>query len=284
MNIHPQAIVSPDAKIGQGVTIGPFSIVESDVVIGDHSTLAHGVVIKSGTTLGPHNHVHEGAVLGGAPQHSRMPERLGNLVIGSHNTIREHVTIHRALHEGMSTVVGEHNLLMVGTHVAHDCHVGNQAIFANNALLGGHVVVEDRAYVSGAVAVHQFCRIGKLAMVGGHARVVQDVPPYVMVDGSSGYIVGLNLVGLRRNGFVAEEVAELKAAYRMIYRSGMKWSEVLSELRSTFAEGPASHFYTFLSQGTRGFVQERRLPPGSTLKLHRATEEDEQPHVRRQAG
>jgi UDP-N-acetylglucosamine acyltransferase len=275
VNTHPLAVVSPQAMLGHGVSVAPFCIIEPGVVIGDHCTLASRVVIKSGTRLGSHNTVAEGSVLGGLPQHTRMPERLGQLVIGSHNTIRENCTLHRALHEDAATVVGDNNFLMVGTHVAHDCRIGNNTIFANNVLLGGHVTVGDRAFVSGAVAVHQFCRIGGLAMVGGHARVVQDVPPYMMVDGNSGYIVGLNLVGLRRNGFVSEEVVELKQAYRLIYRGGLKWNEVLAELKRRYTSGPAAEFPKFLSEGTRGFVQERRMPPGATLKLRRATEDDD---------
>ena len=170
--------------------------------------------------------------------------------------------------------------------MAHDCLVGNNIIFANNTLLAGHVVVEDRAFLSGAVGVHQFCRIGRLAMIGGHARVVQDVPPYMMVDGISGCIVGLNLVGLRRNGFVAEEIADLKAAYRLIYRSGMKWNEILQQLQVDHAAGPAAEFHAFLSQGKRGFVQERRMPPTATLKLRRPVDDEQQPETdqRRAAG
>ncbi len=278
MNTHPLAVVSPQATIGRGVTIGPFCIVEPDVVIGDHCTLASRAIIKSGTRLGSHNTIGEGAILGGLPQHTRPPERLGRLVIGSHNTIRENCTLHRALREDAATTVGDSNYLMVGAHVAHDCQLGNHAIFANNVLLGGHVTVGDRAFVSGAVAVHQFCRIGSLAMVGGHARVVQDVPPYMMVDGNSGCIVGLNLVGLRRNGFVAEEVLELKQAYRLVYRGGLKWTEVLAELKRRYTAGPAAELPKFLAEGTRGFVQERRLPPGATLKLRRAGEDEEEGH------
>ncbi len=273
MNIHPQAIVSPHARLGRDITVGPFSIIEADVEIGDHCTLASGVVIKNGTTLGARNTVFEGAVLGGFPQHARMPERLGRVVIGSHNTIRENCTIHRALNDGSLTRVGSNNLLMVGVHVAHDCVVGDNTIFANNALLGGFVTVGERAFVSGAVGVHQFCRIGRLAMIGGCARVVQDVPPYVLVDGHSGLIVGLNLVGLRRNGYTAEEIAQLKSAYRLIYRSGLRWVEILEQLKQ-FTTGPAADFHAFLSQGTRGFVQERRMPPGATLKLRRASDEE----------
>jgi UDP-N-acetylglucosamine acyltransferase len=278
VNIHPQALVSPLAKLGQSVTVGPFSVIEPDVVIGDNCTLAARVVIKSGTTLGHNNSIYEGAVLGGFPQHTRMPERLGRVVIGSNNTIRENCTIHRALQEGSLTRVGNNNLLMVGAHVAHDCQVGDQTILVNNVLLGGFVTVNDRAFVSGAVGVHQFCRIGRLAMVGGCARVVQDVPPYVMIDGHSGLIVGLNLVGLRRNGYGPEDVAQLKAAYRLIYRGGLRWGQVLEALQREFPEGPAADFYPFLSQGTRGFVQERRMPPGATLKLRRASDDENEGH------
>jgi UDP-N-acetylglucosamine acyltransferase len=276
VNIHPQALVSPHARLGHGVTIGPFAIVEPDVTIGDQCTLAARVVIKSGTTLGSHNQVFEGAVLGGLPQHTRMPERLGQVIIGSHNTLRENVTIHRALHEGNSTVVGDHTLIMVGAHVAHDCVIGDYTIVANNTLLGGFVQLGDRAFVSGAVGVHQFCRIGRLAMVGGCARVVQDIPPYVMVDGHSGLIVGLNLVGLRRNGYSTDDISQLKAAYRLIYRRGLRWVEVLEQLQKEFPTGPAADFYPFLSKGTRGFVQERRMPPTATLKLRRASDDEGQ--------
>ncbi len=276
MNIHPQAIVSPQARLGRDVAVGPFAIIEADVTIGEGCSLAAGVVVKSGTTLGANNRILEGSVIGGAAQHTRAPERSGRVLIGNNNTIREHCTIHRALHEGATTVVGDNNLLMVSAHVAHDCQVGNNIVFANNTLLAGHVAVEDRAFLSGAVGVHQFCRVGRLAMIGGHARVVQDVPPYVMVDGISGCIVGLNIVGLRRNGFVAEEIAELKAAYRVIYRSGLPWNEILKQLQVQFTHGPAAEFHTFLSQGKRGFVQERRMPPTATLKL-RLPADDEAP-------
>jgi UDP-N-acetylglucosamine acyltransferase len=278
VNIHPLAIVSPQARLGQGTTVGPFSIIEPEVVLGQNCTLAARVVIKSGTTLGDNNTICEGAVLGGNPQHLRMPQRLGGVEIGSNNTFRENVTVHRALQEGTLTRIGNENLLMVGTHVAHDCTIGDHAVFANNALLGGFVSIGDRAFLSGAVAVHQFCRIGSLAMVGGCARVVQDVPPYVMIDGHSGLIVGLNLVGLRRNGYGPEDIAQLKAAYRAIFRRGLRWVEVLEALQREFQSGPAADYYPFLSQGTRGFVQERRMPPNATLKLRRATDDEDKGH------
>lgn len=282
MQIHPLAVVHPSAELGRDVAIGPFSIVERGVTLGDECILESHVVIKQGVTLGPSNHLFEGAVIGGLPQHLRMPERTGTVTIGAHNTLREHVTIHRALHEHESTTVGDSNLLMAGAHVAHDCRVGSHAIFANNALLAGHVLVEDRAYLSGNVAVHQFCRIGCFAMVGGLARVIKDVPPYVTIDGSSGYVVGLNTIGLRRNGFSNEELGQLKAAYRLIYRSGLKWKQVLAQLEAEFAVGPAARFAEFFAGGTRGIVPERRIPPSATLKL--AAEAHEEHGLRVKAG
>lgn len=150
---------------------------------------------------------------------------------------------------------------MASAHFGHDVVVGNNCIFANGALIGGHVTIEDRAFVSGAVAVHQFCRIGRLVMAGGHARVIQDIPPYMLLDGHSGCVVGLNIVGLRRSGHTAEDIADLKAAYRVIYRRGLPWKEVLEALRMEFSSEPVAHLRTFLSGGTRGFAQERARHP-----------------------
>jgi UDP-N-acetylglucosamine acyltransferase len=198
---------------------------------------------------------------------------VGRVRIGDHNVFREHVTIHRALKPDTWTTVGSHNYVMAGAHFGHDVTVGSNCIFANGALLGGHVTVEDRAFVSGAVAVHQFCRIGRLAMVGGHARVVQDVPPYMLIDGQTGSVVGLNVVGLRRSGHSADDIAALKLAYRLIYRRGLSWREVLETLHREFDAGPVTHLTGFLSTGTRGFTQERRAPPSTTLRL-RVPDED----------
>ncbi len=265
MNIHPLAIVSPQAQIGRDVCIGPFSVVEADVMIGDGCRLEAHVVVKDGTRLGPGNTVHEGVVLGGLPQHVHKPDRPGLLQIGRGNTLREFVTIHRAMKDGFATTIGDGNYLMVGSHVAHDCHVANHVIFANYVLLAGHVAVDDRAFLSGGVGVHQFCRVGRFAMVGGHAKVVQDVPPFVTIDGTTSCVVGLNLVGLRRGGFSNDEINQLKSAYRLIYRSGLKWTEVVERLRAEFPGAPASALHEFFATGTRGFVQERRSPPGATI-------------------
>lgn len=274
--IHPFALVSPEAEIGQNVSIGPYTVVDSGVRIGDGCTLAARVSIKTGTTLGENNEVCEGAVLGGKPQHLRAGDHLGELHIGTGNTIREFVTIHRGLHPNSNTIVGNNNLLMVNVHVAHDCCVGNQTILANNVMLAGHVSVADRAYLSGAVGVHQFCRIGQLAMVGGQGHISQDVPPFVTVDGHSSLIVGLNIIGLRRAGLSTEDIQQLKQAYRIIYRGGMSWADTLRCLAETFTEGPATQFLDFLSHGKRGFTQERRVPRSASVafSIHQESAEE----------
>jgi UDP-N-acetylglucosamine acyltransferase len=280
MNVHPTAVVSSSAQIGPDVQLGPYCVVEPGVVIGAGCVLETGVVVKDGTTLGAHNHVFDGAVLGGLPQHVHVPDQPGRVMIGDDNTIRENVTVHRALVSDHVTSIGDHCLLMVGAHVAHDCHLGNHVIVVNNALLAGHVRVDDRAYISGGAGVHQFCRVGTFAMVGGQAHLVQDVPPYVTIDGLSSLVVGLNKIGLRRAGYNQADIQDLMAAYRVIYRSGLRWVEILEQLRTRFPVGPASLFYEFLSTTARGIVSERRAPPGATIKLRDTVEAEPEPEIR----
>ena len=274
MSIHPSAIVSPSAKISPDVSIGPYCIVESGTSIGSGCTLESHVVVKEGTSLGPNNHVYEGAVIGGLPQHVQVPDRPGRVVFGEGNTIRENVTVHRALVFEHATTIGEGCMLMANTHVAHDCRLGNHVIVTNNAMLAGHVHVDDRAFISGAAGVHQFCRVGTLAMVGGQAHLVKDVPPYVTVDGLSTMVVGLNKIGLRRAGYDQTAIRELMAAYRVIYRSGLLWEELIEQLRIRFPNGPAALFHEFLSTSARGIVSERRAPPGATIKLRDVVEDE----------
>ena len=289
LKIHPQALVSPLANIADNVEIGAFCIVEQGATIGKGSVLANHVVVKSGTTLGERNHVFEGTVLGGLPQHVHLPEHPGSLVIGHDNIIRENATVHLSLDKDGTTLIGDKCLLMVGTHIAHDCTVGDGVILTNNVLLAGHVEVAERAYLGGASAVHQFCRIGRLAMIGGMARVKKDVPPFVLVDDATSLIVGLNKIGLRRGGFASEEIEQLKDAYRLIYRRGLTWNEILDALKHEFPEGRAAEFHEFFCGGTRGFVPERRTPPAATLRLHRdgdaeSRDENASPDYRSKAG
>jgi UDP-N-acetylglucosamine acyltransferase len=264
--------------------VAAFATIEAGVTIGENCSVGSGSVIKTGVTIGDHNEICEHTVIGGQPQHTARPETVGRIVIGNHNVFREGVSIHRALKPDGQTTVGDHNYLMAGAHLGHDTHLGNKCVFANNSLAGGHVVIEDHAFVSGAVAIHQFCRVGQFSMIGGHARVVQDVPPFMLIDGQSGSIVGLNTIGLRRAGYPADELTELKAAYRAIYRRGLSWTEVLETLKTEFTTGLASHLHTFLAQGRRGFVQERRSPPSSAATLRLRIADEEKRNIRAKAG
>jgi UDP-N-acetylglucosamine acyltransferase len=265
--IHPSAVVSPLARLASDVTIGPFCTIEHDVEIGQGCQLESRVTIKQGTTLGAHNEIGEGAVIGARAQHLHNGPAGGRLEIGDHNKIREYVTIHRAFKPEDCTRVGSHNMFMVGVHIAHDCQLGSHIVAVNNALFGGHVRVEDRAFIGGAVGVHQFCRVGSLAMIGAHTKIVKDVPPYVTVDGAPACVVGLNKVGLRRAGMPAEEIAQLKEAYRLIYRRGLRWKEVLAALAQDFSSGRAADYARFFADGNRGFTPERRTPTAATLRL-----------------
>jgi UDP-N-acetylglucosamine acyltransferase len=265
--IHTTAIVSPGAVLGRNCSIGPYSVVEHGVEIGDDCRIAGRATIKEGVRLGSRNEVCEGAVVGGRAQHLKAPPKQGLLIVGDGNTIREHATLHRALDENHATRVGDNNLIMVGAHIAHDCEIGSHTIVANNVMLAGHVSVGDRAYLSGAVGVHQFCRIGAYAMVGGQAHIKKDVPCFVTVDGRQSKIVGLNLIGLRRNGFTLEQIETLKAAYRLIYRSGQSFDSVVQQLAERFTTGPAAEFARFMAGGRRGFLSERRARGPVSLKL-----------------
>ncbi len=269
MNIHPTAIIDSSAILGNDVEIGPFCIVEKDVFLGDRCQLASRATIKEGTRMGENNCVHEGAILGGLPQHIQLPETTGSLQIGNDNTFRENTTVHRGLHEKDKTMIGDGNLIMVGAHVGHDCHIGHHVVLINNVMIAGHVTIGDRAYVAGGAAVQQFRRVGQLAAVGGYARAVKDVPPFVTLDGYTSGVVGLNRVGLQRAGYKPNEIAALKNAYRLIYRSGLPWKEILERLKTDFPSGPAADFYSFLADGKYGFMPERRTPASATIKLYR---------------
>ncbi|TWT74659.1 Acyl-[acyl-carrier-protein]--UDP-N-acetylglucosamine O-acyltransferase [Posidoniimonas polymericola] len=270
----PLARISRQASIGEQVSIGPFSVIEAGVRIGDRCRIAAHVTVKTGVTLGDDNAIEEGAVLGGAPQHLNRIPHPGPVIIGDRNVIREHVTVHQAMHADGQTRIGSECLLMVGSHVAHDCQIGDNVVLTNNVLLAGHVQVGDRAYLGGGSAVHQHCRIGRVAMVGGLARVAQDVPPFVMIDGDSSLLVGLNRVGLKRAGFSADEINLIKEAYRLYYRSGLSFNERLELLAEHFAGGAAGEFSEFFRGGSRGFVRERRSPPNVAIRpMHEAVVE-----------
>jgi len=214
------------------------------------------------------------------------PENPGTLVIGAKNIIREHVTVHRSLQAGTSTVIGDECMLMVGSHVAHDCQIGNNVILTNGVMLGGHIEVGDRACFGGNAAVHQFTRVGRLAMIGGCTKLTRDVPPFMLTDGTTAMVSGLNKVGLRRAGLSREEITELKAAYRVIYREGLLFEDMIAALEEKFTQGVTAELAPFFRGGKRGFVQERRSPPQVTLRVHPAVDEDlaDETQPRRMAG
>lgn len=256
VSIHPTAVVHPGAQLGVDVVIGPYTIIEDDVQLGDGCEIAEHAKIHSLTRLGPGNRVDKGASLGGDAQHLRADKGDCYLEIGAHNIIREYVTIHRASHAGAATRVGDHNLLMAFVHLGHDVVLGNHVSLANLATVGGHCVIQDRANIGGMVAVHQWTTVGEMAMVGGMTGVNQDVPPYAMVEGVPGKVVGMNTVGLRRNDISAEVRADLKKAIRVLFLSKRNRSMALEELERDLAPSPqVNHLLAFvraIQQGHNG--------------------------------
>ena len=262
MEIHETAIVSPKAKIGEGCQFGPYTIVEDDVEIGENCIFDAFSVVRGGTKMGSGNHLFEGAVVGGHPQCQGLEHSDGRVVIGDNNLIREHCTVHRSMRDDGVTEIGSGNMLMVNVHVAHDCRIGSHVLISNNTMMAGHVSIDDRAVVSGAVGIHQFCRIGKMAMVGGQAHVVKDVPPYMLVDGKSTEITGLNRIGLSRNRVSAEDIKLLKNIYQIIYRRGLPWKEILRLLNEECNFGAGEDVVRFLNATKRGILRARRMCGG----------------------
>ena len=257
MAIHPTAIVHPQSAIGANVTIGPYAVIEAETEIGDGSEIGAHAVIRRFTSLGPGNRVYEGAVLGGEPQDLGFVDCRSFLRIGSNNRIREGVTMHRGTSPDSVTTVGSNCFIMASAHIAHNCNLGDDVIIANNVALAGHVDIEDKAFISGGVVVHQFCRIGRLAMIGGNSKIVQDCLPFVITDGIPGSARGLNVVGLRRAGFKSDDLAGLKQAYRVLLRSGLSLKEALAKL-ALHDDPLVAHLIEFVGQSNRGFCHEEK--------------------------
>jgi len=219
--IDARALVAAGARLAAGVQIGPFAVVEADTALGAGTQVRAHAVIKRFSTLGESNTVHEGAILGGEPQDIGFSGAESRLEIGDRNRIREGVTIHRAAAPDGVTIVGSDCFLMAYAHIAHECHVGDRVIMANNVALAGHVHVGDQAFLSGGVVVHQFCHVGRLAMLGGNAKIVQDCLPFVITDGVPARPRGLNVVGLRRAGVKASQIRTLREGYRLLVRGSL---------------------------------------------------------------
>jgi UDP-N-acetylglucosamine acyltransferase len=258
MGIHPTAIVETGAELHESVSVGPFSIIEAGAVIGAGCVIDSHVRIYDATRLGERNRVCHGATLGAEPQDlGYTPEKSKPLVIGDDNHFKENVNISRGVKSAQGTRIGNDNYFMAFSHVGHDCIVGDHNIFANTAALGGHVEMEHHIFLSGQVAVHQFCRIGAYAMLGGLSGVTQDIPPYVMANGQRAEISGLNLVGLRRNGFDQQQRSVIKQAYKILYKSGLKQSEALAKLRQEPTSPETAHIIAFVEQSERGLTSHR---------------------------
>jgi UDP-N-acetylglucosamine acyltransferase len=257
MSIHQTAVVSPRAEIASDAQIGPYVVVEDDVVIGEGCEIASHVVIKQFTRMGRGNRISEHAVLGGLPQDVKFKGEKSRLVIGDKNLIREGATLHRASGEGEETRVGSRNFLMIGVHIAHNCVIGDDNIFANEVALAGHITVEDHVFLSNNVGAHQFVRMGRYAMVGGKSKIVQDVLPFFIVDGNPPRMRGVNTVGLRRAGFSADERRALKNAYRILFRSGVALEDALEQMAALDDEN-VQHLINFIRGSRRGFPRARR--------------------------
>lgn len=255
MPIHPTAIISDGAQLGADVRVGPYAVIEPHTVIGDGSEIRAHAVIKRFTTLGESNLVHEGAIIGGEAQDLSFTDCESFVRTGARCIIREGVTIHRGTQADSATVIGADCYLMAYAHVAHNCRLGDHVILANHVALAGHVEIAERAFLSGGVVVHQFCRIGRLAMIGGNAKLVQDCLPFVITDGVPGRARGLNTVGLRRAGLQSSDVQPLKAAYRVLLRAGLALDAALARL--TEMRAPlVDELVEFARGSARGFCRE----------------------------
>ena len=257
MSIHPTAVIAADARLGANVRVGPFAVIEEDVVLGDDCEIAAHAVIKRHTRMGARNRIAEHAVIGGDPQDFKFKaDCLSHTELGDDNWLREGVTVHRGSRPGSSTRLGDGCFLMAYSHVAHDCVVGNNVVMANTAGIAGEVVVQDRAFISAAVTVHQFCRIGRNAMIGLSSKIVQDALPFCITDGNPGRARSLNLVGLKRNGFLRADISALKDAYRLLYQR-VPLAEAVARMRA-MERTPVTELADFIEGSKRGFAHPTR--------------------------
>ena len=256
MAIHPTAIVDKNSDIASDVEIGPHVIIEPDVKIERGVKILPNSYIFSNTKIGEGTQIHMGVVLGNVPQDLNFEGKKSFLIIGKHNIIREYVTIHRGTKENTSTIIGDNNFLMATSHVGHNCNIGNNVIIANGALLAGYVTVEDACFISGNVVVHQYCRIGRLSMIGGFSGVNKDVPPYMSVRDPS-VVWSINLVGLRRAKFDKKTINDIKEAYNFIYRLGLNTEQAIEKILELKPGKEVMHLVDFIRNSKRGICKYR---------------------------
>ena len=250
--IAASARVSPDAVVGAHVSVGEFCVIEPETVIGPHCVLEPYVYVKRWTTLGAHNEISAGTVLGTDPLDKNFAGGRSYLRIGDHNKIREHFTISRGTPPESATEIGNGNFIMTSGHIAHNCKIGDHTVIASCVLLGGYVEIEDGAFLSGGVLVHQFSKVGRLAMVSGNTRVNLDAPPFFISSGFEIAPKGLNLVGLKRAGFTADQVGPLKQAFRILYHSSLKLADALARIEAEIPTAETLHLVAFIRSSRRG--------------------------------
>jgi UDP-N-acetylglucosamine acyltransferase len=255
--IDARAVVHPDAQLAPDVSVGPFSIIGADVSIGPRTVIGPHVVIDGHTRIGADCQVSPFASIGGPPQDKKYAGEPTRLEIGDRNVFRESCTVNRGTaHDKGVTTIGDDNLVMAYAHIAHDCIIGNKTIFANCASLGGHVEIGDWAIIGGLAAIHQFVKIGPHAFLGGSSALTRDVPPYVMAAGNPTVPHAVNSEGLKRRGFTPEQIANIKTAYRILYRSDLKLTEAIAKLEPMAAEhAELAPFVEFIKDSTRSLVR-----------------------------
>lgn len=255
--IHPNAVIHPSAKIADTVEIGPWTVIGADVEIEEHTWIGPHVVISGPCNIGPHNKIFQFSSVGEAPQDKRYKGEETRLEMGGHNVIREFCTIHRGTPTGKGiTRIGHHNMLMAYSHIAHDCHIGDNTIFTNNASISGHVTVEDYAIIGAFSGVHQFCTIGAHSFIARASMIPKDVLPYVMISGNDAQVAGLNTEGLKRRGFTPDKILSLRRAYKIIFRQGNTVKQAIAQLQEMVSECPEiNHFIDRLANSQRGIVR-----------------------------
>jgi len=254
--VAPTARVHPDAVIGAQAVIGDFCIVEQDVSVGNFCRFEPYVYIKRWTTMGDRNEISAGTVLGTDPLDKGFTGERSYLRLGNGNKIREHYTISRGTAPESTTEIGDENYIMTSGHIAHNCRIGSRTVIASCALVAGYVDVEDQAFISGGVVIHQYSKIGRLAMIGGNTRVNSDVPPYFLYTDFNVAAKGLNMVGLKRAGFSLDEIRKLKEAYRLLYRSNLKLEDALARIEGEIDSPHARHLVEFIRSSERGICRE----------------------------
>lgn len=256
--IDPRACIAEGAKLEAEVEVGPFAVIGSEVSIGKGTVVAAHAVIEGRVSMGAQNYIGSFAHVGGIPQHVNYKGEDTSVVMGDRNRIRENVTIHKGTAEGNGeTKIGSDNFIMVGSHIAHDCIIGNRIIMANLATLAGHVEVEDDAVFGGFVAMHQFCRVGRVVMAAAGTKMPRDAPPYSLVGGDPPRFVGLNRIGLKRTGMPEEAKKAIRKAYRLIFHKGVKLEEGVDRAESEFGQvEEVKHIIEFIRSSSRGIIRD----------------------------